>query len=720
MFVGAVPILALNLNFLDPKTLQTVTPARVQEHAALQIIRRYSKLVTVEIDHDWFRYHKDFFRLKTKGGILHIKASTGVAAVWGFNYYLKKYCKSQIEWQTEHVNIPEILPYVKEKVVASDRFRYYQNTVTASYSFVWWNIQDWMKHIEWMALNGINLTVAPVAQEAIWARVYRKFGMTQEEIDKHFTGPAFLSWLRMGNVRGWGGPLPKSWHELQSRIQHVVIDALLNLGIVPILPAFNGHVPVAFSRLFSNDSFFEIGPWSDFSLDYCCGLFVKPIDPLFKEIGTKFLLEMGKIPGCHIYMADPFNEVDLPLFNIKFVANTARSIFETISMFDDQAVWLLQNWVFIGSSKKWIKSMVEAFLQEVPNGRLLILDMYAERNPKYDKYQMYFGQPFIWCMLHNFGGTLGMHGNMVTINKHVYEVRSRDISTMIGIGLTPEGINQNYVVYDLMLESGWRKTPVPDLEAWIADYAERRYGCKTTAGAWKYLLKSVYSYDGFGKVDGLYIVTRKPSFNYSPWAWYSGTDLIEAFRSLIHINNSRCDSEGYRYDVVDVTRQFLQYRIEQLYLKLVSDRNTTSFETTVQTFLRAFDDMALILATNVNFRASGWFAKARAAGNNSTEADLFEYNAWNQITLWGPNGELNDFANKQWSEMISHYYRPGWDKYLNVGFRNEHKDFAKRPIDDFNLGKKQKRPYGLARRLYYKWTSHPSIEDLPIVRRPIK
>ena len=26
---------------------------------------------------------------------------------------------------------------------------------------------------------------------------------------EHFAGPAFLPWGRMGNLRGWGGPLPR-------------------------------------------------------------------------------------------------------------------------------------------------------------------------------------------------------------------------------------------------------------------------------------------------------------------------------------------------------------------------------------------------------------------------------------------------------------------------------------------------------------------------------
>lgn len=31
------------------------------------------------------------------------------------------------------------------------------------------------------------------------------------------------------------------------------------------------------------------------------------------------------------------------------------------------------------------------------------------------------------------------------------------------------------------------------------------------------------------------------------------------------------------------------------------------------------------------------------------EKQLYEYNARNQITLWGPRGEIVDYANKQWA-----------------------------------------------------------------------
>lgn len=59
--------------------------------------------------------------------------------------------------------------------------------------------------------------------------------------------------------------------------------------------------------------------------------------------------------------------------------------------------------------------------------------------------------------------------------QQVIASRNAENSTMIGTGLTMEGINQNYVIYDLMSEQAWRTEPV-NLTEWFRDYARRRYG----------------------------------------------------------------------------------------------------------------------------------------------------------------------------------------------------------------------------------------------------
>lgn len=49
-------------------------------------------------------------------------------------------------------------------------------------------------------------------------------------------------------------------------------------------------------------------------------------------------------------------------------------------------------------------------------GRMLILDLQSELSPYYGNSSMYYGQPFIWNMLLNFGGVLGMYGALDTVN----------------------------------------------------------------------------------------------------------------------------------------------------------------------------------------------------------------------------------------------------------------------------------------------------------------
>ena len=52
------------------------------------------------------------------------------------------------------------------------------------------------------------------------------------------------------------------------------------------------------------------------------------------------------------------------------------------------------------------------------------------------------------------------------------------------------------------------------------------------------------------------------------------------------------------------------------------------------------------------------------------EKQLYEYNARNQITLWGPRGEIVDYANKQWAGMFISCKRLArvWSKVCNMGY----------------------------------------------------
>ena len=82
---------------------------------------------------------------------------------------------------------------------------------------------------------------------------------------------------------------------------------------------------------------------------------------------------------------------------------------------------------------------------------MIILDLNSEVSPVWTHTQSYFGKPFIWCLLHNFGGTRAIYGNLTTIATGPIDAMNTPGSTMIGVGITPEAIEHNPVVYDLMV-----------------------------------------------------------------------------------------------------------------------------------------------------------------------------------------------------------------------------------------------------------------------------
>lgn len=123
------------------------------------------------------------------------------------------------------------------------------------------------------------------------------------------------------------------------------------------------------------------------------------------------------------------------------------------------------------------------------------------------------------------------------------------------------------------------------------------------------------------------------------------------------------DNELFKHDLVDVTRQFLQNKIELLYPEIkiafaLKDLNQLKkIQNTFESMMYDLDD---ILQTNEKFLLGKWISTARAIASNQLEELLYEYNARNQITTWGPNGEIVDYAYKQWAGVVRDYCLPRW------------------------------------------------------------
>ncbi|XP_059236883.1 alpha-N-acetylglucosaminidase [Mustela nigripes] len=621
----------------------------------------------------------DTYRLSGGGGAgapVRVLGSTGVAAAAGLHRYLRDFCGCHVAWSGSQLRLPEPLPAVPEELTEAtpNRYRYYQNVCTHSYSFVWWDWARWERELDWMALNGINLALAWSGQEAIWQRVYLALGLTQSEIDEYFTGPAFLAWERMGNLHSWGGPLPRSWHLKQLYLQHRILDRMRSFGMIPVLPAFAGHVPKALTRVFPQINVTQLGSWGHFNCSYSCSFLLAPEDPLFPVIGSLFLRELTKEFGTdHIYGADTFNEMLPPSSEPSYLAAATASVYQAMITVDPDAVWLLQGWLFQHQPQFWGPAQVRAVLGAVPRGRLLILDLFAESQPVYLRTASFHGQPFIWCMLHNFGGNHGLFGALEAVNQGPAAARLFPNSTMVGTGMAPEGIGQNEVVYALMAELGWRKDPVADLEAWVTSFAARRYGVdsKETEVAWRLLLGSVYNCSGEACTGhNRSPLVRRPSLQMVTTVWYNRSAVFEAWRLLLAAAPTLAKSPTFRYDLLDVTRQAAQELVSLYY----TEARTAYLNKELVPLMRAAGILVYellpaldgVLASDSRFLLGTWLEQARAVAVSETEARFYEQNGRYQLTLWGPEGNILDYANKQLAGLVAGYYAPRWELFMQM------------------------------------------------------
>ncbi len=619
---------------------------------------------------------KDYFELESKSNQIVLRGNNGVSAASAFNYYLKYYAHCDITWNGVNLNLPDPLPLVKEKVRKDSpyKYRYYFNYCTFNYTASWWDWDRWQREIDFMALNGVNLPLALTGQNAVWKRVYKDMGFTDSELDKFFSGPAYFSWFWMGNLDGYGGPLPDSWMQSHEELQKRILKAERDLGMTPVLPAFSGHVPPSFAERFPKTKLIKT-VWADCGFDTVYT--VDPSDTMFTYIGGKFLKEQTKTYGTdHYYSSDTFNENRPPSKDPAFLGAVAEKVYSSMSKIDPDAVWVMMGWLFFFDRAFWQNEQIEGLLKTTPNDKMIILDLFTENYPVWDKTNAYFGKPWVWCMLHNFGGNVKMHGELAkAANEPLTTLRDPKSGDMEGIGITAEAIEQNPVLYEMMMENAWRNELVNPVE-WVKEYSIRRYGKKNDMAykAWEGLLKTVYSEDkGRGRES---VINLRPGFDYRLVdstsrldIRYESSDLLAACKNLIAAADELRYSDGFQYDLVDVTRQTLANYSNMLYIKFkeaYKKKDIEDFKKYSLRFLDVISDMDRLTATRKDFLLGSWINSAKTWGTNEDERKLYEKNARNLLTTWGPkDSPLYDYAHKQWAGLLKDFYKPRWKKFIS-------------------------------------------------------
>ena len=617
----------------------------------------------------------DFFELDQKGNKVVIRGNNYVNIATGLNWYLKYYAGIHLSWNGMTAQLPENLPKVSTPVRKETNLslRYDFNYCTYSYTMAFWDWNRWEKEIDWMALHGINLPLAVVGQECVWKNMLTKLGYTKEEINKFIAGPAFLAWWAMNNLEGWGGPNPDSWYTQQEALQKKILKRMREYGIEPVFPGYSGMVPHdANKKLGLNVT--EPALWNGFTRP----AFLLPTDARFNEIASLYYKELEKLFGkANYYSMDPFHELE-DAGSVDFDA-AGKAVLKAMKQANPKATWVIQGWT---------ENPRPEMIKNLNNGDILILDLFSECRPMWGipsiwkREKGYEQHNWLFCMIENFGGNVGLHGRMDQLLNNFYLTKNNPLAAHLkGIGLTMEGSENNPVMFELMCELPWRPEKFTK-EEWLKGYIKARYGTydETVAKAWNILANGIYNCPFGNNQQGTHesIFCGRPSLNNfqaSSWSkmenYYDPTTTEDAARLMLEAADKFKGNNNFEYDLIDIVRQSLSDRGRIVYNQTVADFKSfdkKSFAAHSLEFLNILLAQDQLLAARSEFRVGRWIEQARNLGTTPEEKDLYEWNARVQITTWGDrvcanDGGLRDYAHKEWNGILKDFYYKRWAAY---------------------------------------------------------
>lgn len=629
----------------------------------------------------------DVFEIEMEHDRVAVRGNSANAMAVGLNHYLKYYCRTSVSWYADDpVELPAELPRVPGKVRRTSRaeHRFFLNYCTFGYTMPWWQWRDWERLIDWMALNGVNMPLAITGQESVWLRVWTRLGLPADTVRAYFTGPAHLPWHRMTNFDHFQGPLPDSYLNHQEQLQKQIVARERELGMTPVLPAFAGHVPEALVRFYPKAKITRMSSWGGFRDDYR-SYFLDPLDSLFGVIQHAFLEEQTRLYGTdHIYGADPFNEIESPSWEPDYLATVARTIYGTMREVDPEAQWLQMTWLFYFDSRHWTGPRIDAFVNGVPRGKMILLDYFAENVELWKRTEGYYGQPYLWCYLGNFGGNTMLAGNFRETGRRIENVLRHGRDNCWGIGSTLESFDTNPFMYEYVFEKAWSQ-PLPDDE-WLRALADRRLGRADAAyrDAWARLADTVYTRHaelGQGALTNARPgLTGNGNWTTNPYISYDNRVLYAIWRQMAEVEPSpRRDT--YIYDVVNLGRQVLSNYFPALrdsFARACERRDLKAMQAAAARMTELLDDLERLLSCHRAFSMYRWIEDAAAFGTDETEKDYYRRNARTLVTTWGERGQsLNDYANRSWAGLTAGYYARRWRMFADEACRavGQGKDF---------------------------------------------
>ena len=251
----------------------------------------------------------------------------------------------------------------------------------------------------------------------------------------------------------------------------------------------------------------------------------------------------------------------------------------------------------------------------------------------------------------------------------------------------------------------WRTEPLP-LGSWWRDFALQRYGRFDVRAeqAWQLLAESVYGTTQEQK--SMYGEKARDGITSYMWSgdeeavqplWYDLTKVYRAWTLLTEVASELYEAEAIpeplRYDIVNTGREYLAKLSNGRFTALANATSVPLVTKAGSALHEISSDVDALLCTDFGFTASWWIDSAIKLGATKGEQRSLEWAARAQPTTWlpacdkaqwptpsgnvsnqvtgtcGTRSDLADYSNKQWGGLLSGFYSPRQQCYVQVAER---------------------------------------------------
>lgn len=620
----------------------------------------------------------DGFTLESKEGKLLITAPEMNELIAGYGYFLREYQHAHFSWNGNRLPKSINPELIREKVSVKKQWnwRYAYNYCTLSYTSAFWGEKEWEKELDYLALNGVNCALVQAGLEKVWALTLKELNYPEEKIKAFIPNPAAAAWWNMGNLEGFGGPLSNAQIDKEARLGRFIAKRMRSLGITPVFQGFIGLVPHDLNEFYKGNGtkFVPQGTW--------VAGFVRPavLDPTttdFQHIADIWYKNLHAVYGgkSKFYGGDLFHEGGKS-GDIN-VTEAAKSVQTAMQRASEGSSWVLQAW-HGNPSENLLKGL------DTKNVIVLSLvrDMYQGNLGTTRK--GYWGAPWIWCELLNFGGNHNLYGGLKMLGGLDKLQESPDKNNLQGLGIISEGTETNPVFYEFLFQRFWipkdKHFDEAGVSQWLSSYARNRYGKapKEIMDALVKLERSVYSpvREQEGCTES--ILCARPGRNVqkaSSWAsgsmYYNPADVREAAMDYLSAARKYPDlmrQETFRYDLVDVTRQFVSDLARPLLaatMEAYDAGDKKEYARLSSLFLSMMQDLDALLGTCRQWRFGEMYERALAKGSTHEERSLMALACKRLVTTWSAGiSSLNDYSNRQLHGLMGDYYKRRWELFF--------------------------------------------------------